>query len=121
MEEKTLDTVLHDLAREAVNWIVKYDLEDWVGHITENIDETLEERSIEVIRAKIKFVISDVLETLACNIFDEKDQIIDALDKEREFTMEDIVDLSVTLSELLRYATKEQKRLASINLSEFLR
>lgn len=121
MEEKTLDTVLHDLARETVDWIVKHDLEDWVGHINENIDETLEERSIEVIRAKIKFVIADVLETLACNIFDEKDRIVDALDKEREFTTEDIVDLSVTLYELGRYATKEQKRLAAIYLSEFLR
>jgi hypothetical protein len=120
MEEKTLDTVLHDLARGAVNWIVKHDLEDWVGHITENIDETLEERSIEVIRAKIKFVISDVLETLACNIFDEKDRIIDALDKEREFTTEDIADLSVTLAGLLRYATKEDKRTVSSILKEVL-
>lgn len=120
MEEKTLDTVLHDLAHEAVEWIVEHDLEDWVGHIIENIDETLEERSIEVIRAKIKFVISDVLETLACNIFDEKNQIIDALDKEREFTREDIKNISETLSELLRYATKEDKRMVSSILKEVL-
>lgn len=120
MEEKTLDTVLHNMAREAKEWIIETSLEDWIVDIIENSNEPLEKKRTEAIGTKIKFIIADVLETLACNIFDEKDRIVDALDKEREFTTEDIVDLSVTLSELLRYATKEDKRIAAAILKEVL-